>query len=80
MTERLRGAAALAALEAEGRLWCTPAQVADVMERDTRTIYGALERGEIPFTRVGQRYNIPTAWLRRQAAGLPEPEPAGGAR
>ena len=59
MSGQLRGAPALEALEAAGKLWATPAQAADV-----------LERGEIPNNRVGQRYNVPVAWLRRQADGV----------
>jgi hypothetical protein len=70
MTERLRGAAALEALEAAGKLWATPAQTADVLERDLKATYLALERGEIPSNRIGQRYNVPVAWLRRQADGV----------
>ena len=70
---QLRGAAALVALETEGRLFATPAEAAAVMRRDVRTIYAGLERGEIPSTRVGQRFHIPVAWLRRQADGPSEP-------
>jgi hypothetical protein len=70
MSGQLRGAPALEALEAAGKLWATPAQAADVLERDLRAVYTALERGEIPNNRVGQRYNVPVAWLRRQADGV----------
>ena len=69
LAKQLRGTAALKALESEGRLFASPAQVAAIMDRDIRTIYGALERGEIPSTRIGQRYSIPVAWLR-QASGV----------
>jgi hypothetical protein len=67
VTDRLRGAAALAALE--GRLWATPAQVAAVLERDVKSVYFGLERGDIPSIRVGPRYQISVAWLRRAAEG-----------
>lgn len=80
LSERLRGVAALEALEAAGHLWATTTETADVLERDLSAIYGALERGEIPSTRVGQRYNIPVAWLRRQADGLPEADSDGRLR
>ncbi len=73
MTKQLKGAAALTALEKDGRLFATPAEAAVILRRDVRTIYGGLERGEIPNTRVGQRFQIPVAWLRRQVDGLPEP-------
>lgn len=76
--ERLRGAAALEALEAAKHLWATPVETADVLERDLRAVYAALESGDIPSNRVGQRYNVPVAWLRRQADG--PSEPAGDAR
>jgi hypothetical protein len=71
LAKKLTGAAALAALEKDGRLFASPAEVAAVMDRDIRTIYGALERGEVPSTRIGQRYSIPLAWLRQQASGVP---------
>ncbi len=67
-----RGAAALRALEEEGRLFTTPAGVAAVLERDIKSVYLGLERGDIPSTRVGPRYQISVAWLRRQADGVPE--------
>ena len=66
--DELKGAAALAALEARGDLFCHPADVAAVLGRNLKTIYPALERGEIPHTRVGQRYSIPVAWLKARAS------------
>jgi hypothetical protein len=78
-SDRPTGAAALAALEASGKLFCYPADVAAVFDKDRDTIYLALERGEIPHTRLGQRYQIPVAWLRRQVEGLDVPEHAGSA-
>ena len=78
MGKQLQGTAALADLERKGFLFATPAEAAAVMRRDVRTIYAGLERGEIPSTRVGQRFQIPVAWLRRQADG--PSEPAGDAR
>lgn len=77
LTEQLKGAAALAAIVQDGRLFATPAEVAAIMDRDIRTVYGALERGEVPSTRMGQRYSIPVAWLR-QASGVPEQAQAAG--
>jgi hypothetical protein len=72
--DQLKGAAALAAIEARGDLFCPPADVAAVLGRNPKTIYPALERGEIPYTRIGQRYSIPVAWLRRQVDGVEAPE------
>ena len=68
-TSPLRGAEALNALVAQGKLFCYAQDVADVMERDPRTVYDAIKRGEIPHTRIGQRYQVPVAWLRRQVDG-----------
>jgi excisionase family DNA binding protein len=77
--DRPRGRAALDALEASGKLFATPQEVAAVMGRDFKTIYPAMERGEIPFTRIGQRYQISMAWLRRQVDGVPDRTAAGAA-
>jgi hypothetical protein len=71
--DRVKGRAALEALEARGRLFCYPAEAARVIDKDHKTVYAALERGEIPHTRIGQRYHISIAWLRRQVDGT---EPA----
>jgi len=78
-SDRARGLAALTALEDSERLFCYPQEAADVMGCDFKTVYSALERGEIPHTRIGQRYHIPVAWLRRQVDGLDRPQPAGTA-
>lgn len=70
----LRGAAALEALELSGRSWAYPAEVAAVFDgKDVKTIYPALERGEIPSVRIGQRWQISVAWLRRQVDGADVP-------
>ena len=73
VTDQLKGAAALAALEASGQLFCFPADVAAVIGKDLRSVYAALNRGEIPCIRIGQRRHISVAWLRRQVDGEPEP-------
>ena len=75
MARKLKGADLLKALEEEGNLFASPADVAAIMRRDIRTVYAGLERGEIPSIRVGQRYQISIAWLRRQVDGVPEPGP-----
>jgi hypothetical protein len=71
---RLKGAEALAALESQGKLFGFPADVADVFNKDVKVVYRALERGEIPYTRIGQRYQISVAWMRRQVDGVEAPE------
>ena len=68
---QLKGAAALKALEEADRLFAYPSEVAAVLERDLKTVYLGLRREEIPSTRIGQRYQIAMAWLKRQAAGVP---------
>jgi hypothetical protein len=74
--DRVKGLAALTALEDSGKLFCYPADVARVIDKDHKTVYAALERGEIPHTRIGQRYHISVAWLRRQVDGTGEAEQA----
>jgi hypothetical protein len=66
---QLRGAAAFAALEDQGRLFCYPSNVAAIIGLDIRTVYRGIESGDIPCTRIGQRHQIPVAWLRRQVEG-----------
>jgi hypothetical protein len=72
----LEGEALLTALEADGRLFAFPAETAAVFRKDTKTVYLALERGEIPYVRIGQRYQISVAWMRRQVDGLDPPQAA----
>ena len=70
MDTRLKGEAALKRMESRGQTWASPAETAHVVQRDVRTVYGALKRGEIPSTKVGQRYYVSVAWLRRQVDGV----------
>ena len=58
---------ALAALD--GKLFTGVPETATVIDADQRTVRRALEAGEIPGVRIGQRWRIPVAWLREQAAG-----------
>jgi excisionase family DNA binding protein len=58
------------------RLFVTPAEAAELLDLDPRTVRAALQRGEIPGTRVGERWKIPTAWLRQQAAWSGNDAPA----
>jgi hypothetical protein len=66
----LKGRAALEALEQEGRLFAVPAEVAAVLERDLKSVRLGLHRNQIPHVRVGPRYQVLVAWLRRTANGL----------
>ena len=53
----------------EGQLFADVPQVAIVLRSDVRTIRRSLASGEIPGIRTGQRWRVPTKWLR-EAAGL----------
>jgi excisionase family DNA binding protein len=48
------------------RLFADVPEVASITGRDPRTIRAAAESGQIPATKVGKKYLIPTAWLRDQ--------------
>jgi hypothetical protein len=72
----LKGAAALAALDEQGKLFCYAADVAAVFDKDLRTVYTAMDRGEIPSVKMGQRRQIPLAWVHRQVEGTDAPEQA----
>jgi excisionase family DNA binding protein len=73
---RLKGLEALTALEQGTNLFCYPQDAADVLGKDLKTTYDAIKRGEIPAIKIGQRYSISIAWLRRQVDGIPDPQPA----
>jgi excisionase family DNA binding protein len=42
-------------------------ETAAVLRYDARTVRRAIEAGEIPAVRAGERWRVPTAWLREQA-------------
>jgi excisionase family DNA binding protein len=65
-------------LIAAGRNFATAAEAKAILEVDERTIYAGIERGEIPATRMGNRWKIPVAWLRKEAGldGAPTAAPA----
>ena len=56
----------------DGRLFADVPEAAALLGRDERTVRKAAAEGEIPATKVGQKWLIPTAWLREQA-GLAAP-------
>lgn len=55
------------------RLFADVPEVASIMSRDPRTVRAAAEAGQIPSTKVGKKYLIPTSWLREQ---MSQPSPA----
>ena len=57
----------------DGQLFADVPQVAVVLRTDVRTIRRSLASGEIPGIRTGQRWRVPTSWLR-EAAGLEKSE------
>ena len=52
------------------RLFADVPETAALLRIDERTCRRSIERGEIPAIRTGQRWRVPTSWLR-SAAGLP---------
>jgi excisionase family DNA binding protein len=70
VNDQQNSADALAALEAKGDLFTSASTAAVVLGRNYRTVLAAIERGDIPHTRMGQQYMVPVAWLRRQADGV----------
>jgi excisionase family DNA binding protein len=42
-------------------------ETAKVLKTDSKTVYGAILKKQIPAVRVGRLLRIPGAWLRRSA-------------
>lgn len=55
--------------ELAGKLFADVPETAEVLRIDQRTVRRSIEAGDIPAIRTGQRWRVPTSWLR-QAAGL----------
>jgi hypothetical protein len=64
-----------------GRLFATVQEVSAVLGRDAqgRGVRAAIEAGEIPALKVGLKWHVPTAWLRKAAGLDPDMEVAGPA-
>ena len=60
----------------DGRLFATTTETAAVFGVGPITIRAACNAGEIPGVKVGLKWFVPVAWLRK-AAGLPDTEVAG---
>lgn len=52
-----------------GKLFADVRETAAVLRIDDRTVRRMCEAQDIPATRTGRRWRVPTSWLR-QAAGL----------
>lgn len=59
-----------------GRLFVAPVQAARVLGVDRRTLYRAIEAGDVPAIKVGAQWRVATAWLRA-AAQVPGDAEAG---
>lgn len=57
-----------------GQAFCDVPQVASVLGRDERTVRRAIEAGKIPASKIGNKWAVPTSWLR-QEAGVSESAP-----
>lgn len=44
-----------------------PAQVASALGVNVKTVLGAIQAGDIPCTKLGRAFLVPTAWVVRQA-------------
>jgi excisionase family DNA binding protein len=65
-----------AAERLHGRWFATVTEAAEILHVDRRTVYRAIDLGEIPAVRVGQQLRVPVAWLRERAmldGGPPTP-------
>lgn len=60
----------------DGLLFADVAQVASIFGCDERTVRKAAAAGEIPASRIGNKWMIPTAWLRQRAGVISAPEAA----
>ena len=60
-----QGEDSAAALRA--RLFVAPSEAARVLAVDRRTLYRAIEAGQVPAVQVGTQWRISTAWLRAAA-------------
>lgn len=59
----------------DGKLFADIPETAQVLRYDVRTVRTAIKAGEIPAVRAGNRWRVPTSWLRQQA-GLATTVPA----
>lgn len=51
----------------DGRLFVSVQELAEVFDYDERTVRQAIKDGQIPATKVGATWRVPTAWVRAQA-------------
>jgi excisionase family DNA binding protein len=46
--------------------WQKPDDLPRLGFGDRKTVYAAIKAGQIPSTRIGRKYLVPTWWVRRQ--------------
>jgi excisionase family DNA binding protein len=51
----------------DSQLFASAPEAAEILRIDRRTLYRALEAGEVPGFKTGVSWKIPTAWLRQRA-------------
>jgi excisionase family DNA binding protein len=51
------------------KAFLTCAEVARVFRRDARAIRTAVANGEIPATKIGTKWHIPSSWVKRTMEG-----------
>ena len=63
----------LVALPSDGRLLLRPSEVADALALGRTTVYGMMQRGELPTVRIGSAVRVPIdalrSWIERQTYG-----------
>jgi excisionase family DNA binding protein len=51
----------------DSQLFASAPEAAEILRVDRRTLYKALEAGEVPGFKTGVWWKIPTSWLRERA-------------
>lgn len=54
--------------------------VAEILGLDRKTVYAAINCGELPSIRIGRRILVPTAWLAARISPDPDGSPLTGSR
>lgn len=64
-----------AGLPSDGRLLLRPSEVADALALGRTTVYGMIQRGELPTLRIGAAVRIPIdalrEWIAERTVSMP---------